>query len=133
MLVLRKKRQIVVRDNKNTQKNNVDNSEKMRLVAAAYKGPLPPPVMLSQYDQVCPGAAKKIIEDFTENTEHIRAMEKKDLESSITVMKRGQVMAFVLSIFLMGLAALSLWLGNTTFAGIAGISFLALVVKAFIK
>ncbi len=38
-----------------------ENDEKSRLIAASFRGPLPPPAVLREYDQISPGLAEKII------------------------------------------------------------------------
>lgn len=44
---------------------------------SAYSGPIPPPDLLRQFDEVYPGAAKQILGDFVEESAHRRSMERK--------------------------------------------------------
>ena len=43
----------------------------------AYSGPIPPPDLLQRFDEVYPGAAQQILEDFVQESAHRRAMERK--------------------------------------------------------
>ena len=62
-----------------------------------YEGPLPPPMILAEYERLYPGATQKIFDGFTKNTAHIRDVEAMRVASEIKERKRGQWMAFVLS------------------------------------
>ncbi len=43
----------------------------------AYSGPIPPPDLLQRFDEVYPGAARQILEDFVQESAHRRSMERK--------------------------------------------------------
>lgn len=43
----------------------------------SYSGPLPPPDLLQRFDEVYPGAARQILDDFVQESAHRRAMERK--------------------------------------------------------
>ncbi len=43
----------------------------------SYSGPIPPPDLLQRFDEVYPGAAKQILDDFVQESTHRRAMERK--------------------------------------------------------
>jgi uncharacterized membrane protein len=43
-----------------------------------YEGPLPPSAELQKYEQISPGAAKAIIDNFLAESEHRRGMEQRD-------------------------------------------------------
>jgi uncharacterized membrane protein len=47
----------------------------MRVVSQQFQGPLPPPELLDQYDQVAPGAAKAIIEMAQKQAAHRQQLE----------------------------------------------------------
>ena len=46
-----------------------------------YEGPLPPPMILAEYERLYPGATQKIFDDFTKNTAHIRDVEAMRVDS----------------------------------------------------
>lgn len=44
---------------------------------SSYSGPIPPPDLLQRFDEVYPGAAKQILDDFVQESAHRRGMERK--------------------------------------------------------
>lgn len=112
-----------------------DNGEiaAVSVAAVTYKGPLPPPAILQGYKEINPAYADMIMQDFVKNSEHYRNAEMADLEAQIKETRMGQRMAFVLSLALLGIVALSVWLGNITFAGLSGGTFIVLLLVGFLK
>lgn len=112
-----------------------DNGEiaAVSVAAVTYKGPLPPPAILQGYKEINPAYADMIMQDFVKNSEHYRNAEMADLEAQIKESKMGQRMAFLLSLALLGIVALSVWLGNITFAGLSGGTFIVLLLVGFLK
>ena len=112
-----------------------DNGETAAVSVAAvtYKGPLPPPAILQGYKEINPAYADMIMQDFVKNSEHYRNAEMADLEAQIKESRMGQRMAFLLSLALLGIVALSVWLGNITFAGLSGGTFIVLLLVGFLK
>mgnify|MGYP000036225192 FL=1 len=102
-------------------------------VTQITSGPIPAPEILRGYDDVYPGAAQIIINDFQENSKHVRTMQEKSLAAEIQRDKRGQWMAFVILMFILVVVIYSLRLGNITFAGIAGFAFIGLAAQSFLK
>lgn len=94
-----------------------DKVEKVQeIIAMSYKGPVPPPAMLRQFEAIVPGAAKQIMDDAHLEHEHRREMQAKDLEHShemdrkglnaaIGESRTGQILAFFLSVFVISLGA----------------------------
>lgn len=97
-----------------------------------YQGPIPAPSIMDAYAKVDPTFPERIMRDFEKNSEHIRKSKEMELQASIDEKKRGQWMAFFLSALLLGIVGFSLWLGNTTFAGISGVAFIGLLIRSFI-
>lgn len=112
-----------------------DNGEiaAVSVAAVTYKGPLPPPAILQGYKEINPAYADMIMQDFVKNSEHYRNAEMADLEAQIKESRMGQRMAFLLSLALLGIVALSVWLGNITFAGLSGGTFIVLLLVGFLK
>ena len=119
----------------NTTVENTDNGEiaTVSLSAVTYKGPLPPAAILQGYKEINPAYADMIMQDFVKNSEHYRNAEMADLEAQIKESRMGQWMAFLLSLALLGIVALSVWLGNITFAGLSGGTFIVLLLAGFLK
>ena len=102
-------------------------------VTQITSGPIPAPEILRGYDDVYPGAAQIIINDFQENSKHVRLMQESSLTAEIQRDKRGQWMAFVILVLILALACYSLHLGNITFAGFAGVAFIGFAAQSFLK
>ena len=112
-----------------------DNGEiaAVSVAAVTYKGPLPPPAILQGYKEINPAYADMIMQDFVKNSEHYRNAEMAELEAQIKESRMGQRMAFLLSLALLCIVALSVWLGNITFAGLSGGTFIVLLLVGFLK
>ena len=119
----------------NTSVETPDNGEiaAVSVAAVTYKGPLPPPAILQGYKDINPAYADMIMQDFVKNSEHYRNAEMADLEAQIKESRMGQRMAFLLSLVVLGIVALSVWLGNITFAGLSGGTFIVLLLVGFLK
>ena len=70
--------------------------------AAAFSGPLPPPTMFGQYDQVLLGGAGRIMQMAESEQSHRIDWENKCLEISGGEVARGQWMGFAVSILCIG-------------------------------
>lgn len=66
--------------------------------AAAFSGPLPPPFILRQYDEIVPGAADRILAMAESQHEHRHALEKRVIFGNVDAQARGQWMGFVLGL-----------------------------------
>lgn len=106
---------------------------KLQVVQKVIAGPIPAPEILREYDDVYPGAAKIILDDFQKNSEHIRNKEKKQILGEIERDKRGQWMAFIVLMGILLTVLVSLYLGNVTFAGASGLVFLGISACSFIR
>jgi uncharacterized membrane protein len=73
-------------------------SSEQRMVVQHHSGPLPSPVILSQYEAIVPGAAAGIFEDFHKNSDHIRKMNENVVNGSVSRDVRSQWMAYSLVI-----------------------------------
>ncbi|MFW1971722.1 DUF2335 domain-containing protein [Acinetobacter bereziniae] len=72
----------------------------------SFRGPLPKPDHLKAYDEICPGAAQDIMNEFKANGQHVRTCESKALDASIAKVQRGQWLAVFLALVCLGLAVL---------------------------
>ena len=82
-------------------------------LAVAWEGPLPPPALLEQFDQVVPGLAMQIAEQARIEADHVRRLETAALNASISDRVRRQ------------------WIACTVVFAILAVSAFALVVNAF--
>lgn len=124
-------------DSANAQKAIQENREKniaqIQVTEIETEGPLPSPYILRGYDEISPGAAKIIIDEFQKNSDHIRKMQELSLREQTNKDKRGQWMAFIILVIILSIVLYSLYLGNITFAGVAGIAFIGMAAQGFLK
>jgi uncharacterized membrane protein len=108
-------------------------------VSAAFSGPLPPPSLLAQYDEIVPGAAERIIKAFEAEVAHRHEMERslvdaetKVYKSTITEIRTGQALAFVLSLFFLAAGTFLVHGGKQWPGTILGGTGLVGIVSAFL-
>lgn len=71
---------------------------RQQIIAQGFSGPLPPPDMLRQYDEIAPGAAQQILSQAAEQTKHRIAMEKKVTHWDIIRSFAGLVVGLVVAL-----------------------------------
>ena len=57
-----------------------DQDSQPRVVALEYQGPLPPPSVLGAYDQISPGAADKMINEWQHDRQHQRKLQTESID-----------------------------------------------------
>lgn len=75
-------------------RNNCTSS----VIAKQFSGPMPPPEMLREYDEVLPGLANRIVTLAENQSNHRIRLERRVTTSNIWRAHLGQVFAFVLAI-----------------------------------
>lgn len=102
--------------------------------ASHYSGPLPPPNLLSEYNEIVPGSAGTIINQFVSQGEHRREIEKAVIYSDIKRANWGLVAGFVIAFVGVVGSLFVMFAGESlAVAGlIAFVSSLATIVVAFI-
>ncbi|HEY4532818.1 MAG TPA: DUF2335 domain-containing protein [Fusobacterium sp.] len=93
------------------QKNPIDSTKKQGVIVKEqeihYSGIIPPPNIVQGYENVCPGAADRILAMTENDLKHKYTMEQKDLESTVQcrrkklesefiLFKRGQNFGFII-------------------------------------
>lgn len=106
-------------------------AENNQLVSATYSGPIPPPSILQGYANIQSDLPDRIFKEFEKNSEHIRVQEKKALEAQISEKTRGQWMAFLISVLLLGILLYSLYIENYFFAGSSGVIYFIFLITSF--
>ena len=97
-----------------------------RLVRVHFQGPLPPPSVLRQYDEVAPNAAERILRMAERQAELRNDLERGDARRATLGLIAGAI--FVLAA--LALSAYAFYLGQPL-AGVAGLGFTS-VVSAFV-
>jgi uncharacterized membrane protein len=68
-------------------------SARLAVHTRSFRGPMPPPEQLAQYDRIVPGAARSIVDEFQTNARHSRDIERLTLRGSIGKDTRAQFLA----------------------------------------
>ncbi|CAM7982365.1 DUF2335 domain-containing protein [Morganella morganii] len=113
----------VVVDNPQVLKRILDNPKTVSVIEKRefFRGPLPHPRQLKQYNDTLPGAAERIFQLTEKEQAHRHASETTALKGAISSDRRGQWMAFILSLAVFALGGTLIWLKEYT-AGVALIS-----------
>jgi uncharacterized membrane protein len=83
----------------------------------SFSGPIPPPQILAQYDQIVPGAAERILKMAETQEVHRHGIEKKVIDSGISNSQRGMIFGF-----LIGMTAI---VSGAVVAGMNGVAAVA--------
>jgi uncharacterized membrane protein len=109
------------------------------VVQSQFRGPLPPPSMLAEYDQVVPGLALQLAKSLDEESKHRRAIELRDVaisENLVTgdLANQRLGMHYGFAIFLTGMIVTGILgvTGHEIAAAIIGGLGIASVATAFI-
>ena len=78
------------------QKTSGVVTQQVRMELEAYAGPIPPPSILRQYDEIQAGFADRIMTQFEEQGRHRRKLESRVIWDNIISSAAGQVMAFII-------------------------------------
>lgn len=97
--------------------------------AEAFSGPLPPPAMLSDYNNLVPRGAERILAMAEKQQDHRHEIEKRVIGGNVSAQVRGQYFAFFLAlliivgaIYLIALG-MPIWGFSTLIATIGGLAF----------
>ncbi len=102
---------------RNTQNAAITKVEASSL---SFQGPLPPPQILNNYDQIVPGSAERIISLWESQVRHRQELEKKAIESDIKQSHYGATLGFIIAIFAIGAGTFLAYIGRPT-EGLAAI------------
>ncbi len=96
----------------------LDRPQVMAMVSrSAFRGPLPPPAMLREYNDIVPGAAERILERSEKEQAHRHRVTEKSVDGAIGKDRRGQWMAFAITILILVIAVVFALRGEMWFAG----------------
>ena len=73
-------------------------SQEQQLTASFSSGPLPPPQVLREYDEIVAGLAARIVAQAERQTEHRISLESKVIDSDIRRSRQGLVCGFIVSL-----------------------------------
>ncbi len=91
-----------------------------------FSGPLPPPEVLAQYNEIVPGAAERILKMAEEQSAHRRRLEDKTISAQLHESGRGQWMALIVTLEFPGG---SLWITHDGYPAVGATLSSATVVS----
>ncbi|MFP3941314.1 MAG: DUF2335 domain-containing protein [Thermoanaerobaculia bacterium] len=100
--------------------------------ATRFSGPLPPPEVLSAYQEALPGSAERIIQMAEEQGTHRRQMESRELAAQIKSQTRGQYLASIVALLVSGGGIYLLAMGQSVTGLVALLTPLAGLVGLFL-
>ena len=103
--------------------------------AQSFAGPLPPPAMLSQYEQICPGFAERILQMAEREAANRHELDQKkteiaerDIPAARKETQRGQWMSLVITLTAFASCVICACVGQPWVAGvIAGATLVSVV------
>ena len=104
-----------------TRKAEVEGN-KVSLTQVQFEGPLPPPALLREYDEIVPGFARRLLEEFETQGVHRRRIENVVIGANVRAQSRGQIIGMVCFLSLVaGAVALGLKGHDAAAIALAGI------------
>ena len=100
--------------------------------AHSFRGPMPLPDHLAQYDRIVPGAGRLIVEEFQMNSQHARQIESMSVRGSIRKDLRAQIIAGSLVLIGFGLVFRLAENGHDGVAIAVAVTLLVSVLTAFL-
>lgn len=83
-----------------------------------WSGPVPPPPVIKQLNEIEPGLGTGLVKEFTNEAEHRRQLEVRGLRENAAAVKRGQWFTFVV-LLIVALGAIVLGMNGHTETAIA--------------
>ncbi|WP_165820194.1 DUF2335 domain-containing protein [Microvirga sp. KLBC 81] len=119
------------------RRDNADEHQVAKLeikqVQQHWSGPLPDPETLAAFDQIVPGGAARIFDQFEKEADHRRALERSQTRFVIRDTHIGQALAGTFALAGLSVAAFAIYAGAQWAATIIGGSVLVPIVYAFLK
>lgn len=110
-----------------------------QLKVSQYTGPFPAPEILSDYEEVLPGAAERLFKLVESEQEHRHQMQKAQIEAQIQdqkdireIEKRGQIFGLVIAAIVMGVVTVTALNDKQFTASVLGVGGLTSLVSVFV-
>ena len=97
-----------------------------------YSGPIPPPLVLEQYDKVLPGSAERILKMAEQQALHRQSLEKTVIEADARNATLGVLCALTITIGFLILAGFAIYSGQSIAAAIISAISITGLVGTFI-
>lgn len=100
-------------------------------ILQAFTGPLPPPALLREYEQIWPGFTGRHFEYIEKQMAHRQALEREVIKAKIKHEAIGQFMAFALALAIFSIAAFALYLHQIFYSGILTSADAVIIIGMF--
>lgn len=100
--------------------------------SSAFRGPLPPPSVLADYNDIINDGAERIMKMAENQSGHRIELEKHAIKEELKQSRNGQIFGFILAIFGIIAAFVLAYLGHDTVAGIFGTTTIIGLVTIFV-
>ena len=97
-----------------------------------FSGPIPPPSLFRQYDQIVPGAAERLLQMAEKQSAHRIELEHSVVASDIRKSERGQRFGFCIALFGLVCAFILGLVGRELVAGVIGGGTLVSLASVFV-
>lgn len=115
-------------DNKSKTANIVSVTRSLITTHESFKGPLPSPKQMSEYEAIIPGSADRILSMAEKQLSHRITMEEDVISRQVKQSGKGQVFAFIICILLILLAGWCILNNAKWIAGlIVGITMISVI------
>lgn len=106
----------------------------MRLIATetSFSGPLPPPEVLSKYDQIVRGAAERILRMAEEQSTHRRHIEAQVISADTKNSQRGLIFGLIIGLAGFAAATIMVLFGQPWAGAFLGLLNLGSLVGVFV-
>lgn len=128
----RSKRSLPVASEVVSSDDQTTNTSLTRFEAAFFQGPLPPPETLARYEEICPGAADRILSMAEAQSRHRQGLEERVIASNCRAQDRGPLLGFVLALGVIGLGAYLILKGREISGLVALVTALIAIVVPFV-
>lgn len=100
--------------------------------ATTFSGPLPPPEILKNYNDIVQNGAERIISMAEKQSIHRMMLEEHAIKEELKQSRNGQFFGFFLGVFGLSLATILAMYGHETIAGIFGTTTILGLVTVFV-
>lgn len=123
----------IVKDTKQGLIQNIPHAKIMCSKKEMYIGPIPHPLILKQYNEICNGSAKTIIEQFQKQSDHRMELEKQVIMGNQRRAYLGTICGLIISVLGLSLSGFLIYndktIGGTALAGTTLVSLVYVFVK----